>query len=425
MKLSNLLTLRLSLVFILIIFVWSVIYFFVQMTEIHDGIDEGLNNLKQEFVYKANTSADFVTDMQKHNPLNIIVEPISFADAEDFKETYADTFIYFVTEDEDEEVRMLTTTFYCEQDSQYYKLKFFTSTVERDDLIKNMLYLLIALWLGLALAIILVVKEIINKSNKPFYILLDNLKKFRLDSTKMIEFPQTQITEYSELNETVHALLEKNINIFVEQKNFIENASHELQTPLAITINKLELLMDRGGLSEEQMIEVNSVLNNLNRMKRLNSSLLLLSKIKNRQYTTSEGIDLVSVFEEVLDIFEDIIAHKRIIVDIRKDTGYILVNMNKDLSYILATNLIKNAVYHNLEEGYIEIVFKDNSITIINKGIDIVSGTDIFERYVSNKLNSNSSGLGLSIVKSIADTYDFRISHSYKDGKHIISLHIF
>ncbi len=159
MKLSNYLTIRLAGIFIAIMLVWSIIYFFIQMREIYDGIDEGLNNLKQEFVYKANQSPDFVTDMEKHNPLNIIIEKIPYEEAKDFKEIYSPSKVYFVTEEEEEEVRMLTTAFYCEQDGQYYKLKIFTSTVETDDLIKNMLYLLISLWLCLSLVLVVVIKS--------------------------------------------------------------------------------------------------------------------------------------------------------------------------------------------------------------------------------------------------------------------------
>ncbi len=139
MKLVDHITIRLSGLFIAILLIWSVIYFILQMNEIRDGIDEGLNNLKQEFIFKANRSPDFVTDMQKHNPLNIIVERITYEEAKDFKEVYTESKVYFVTEEEEEEVRMLTTMFFCEQDNEYYKLKFFTSTVERDDLIKNIL----------------------------------------------------------------------------------------------------------------------------------------------------------------------------------------------------------------------------------------------------------------------------------------------
>jgi len=391
------------------------------MKEIHDGIDEGLNNLKQEFVYKANGSEGFIEAMQKHNPLNIIVEKISFEEAKDFKEIYADSKVYFVTEEEDEEVRMLTTAFYCESDNQYYKLKFFTSTVERNDLVKNMLYLLIALWLCLAIAIISVIKIVINKGNKPFYKLLEDLKKFELKESRMIEFQKTNIYEYAELNNSVKKLLEDNIRVFSDQKNFIENASHETQTPLAIVTGKLEVLMEDKQLNKKQIEEIHSILNSLNRMKRLNSSLLLLSKIQNKQFPINEMISIGDVLREVLDNLEDFITHKEIILDVGKNNADINVEMNKDLAFILINNLIKNAVFHNVKGGKIGICFENQTITISNDGNPIEDDINIFERYKSAFSDSKSLGLGLSIVKSITDLYHFNITYQY-NGRHTFIL---
>lgn len=419
MKLSNYLTIRLAGIFIAIMLVWSIIYFFIQMREIYDGIDEGLNNLKQEFVYKANQSPDFVTDMEKHNPLNIIIEKIPYEEAKDFKEIYSPSKVYFVTEEEEEEVRMLTTAFYCEQDGQYYKLKIFTSTVETDDLIKNMLYLLISLWLCLSLVLVVVIKKVINRGNRPFYKLLNDLKDFKLGEAKMINFPTNNIQEYTELNNSVKSLLEDNIDAYNEQKKFIENVSHELQTPLAITIGKLELISNNSKLDKEVLIEITSALASLNRMKRLNSSLLLLSKIKNKQFSEKEEVNIESVVEEVLSDFLEIINHKRIILKVVKKQDVLIVLMNKDLAYILINNLVKNAIFHNSKEGNIDVIIESNSIIISNDGLPV--DNDIFERYVSSSPDSKSSGLGLSIVKSIIEIYKFSISYKYKD-KHIFTI---
>lgn len=419
MKLSNYLTVRLAGIFIAIMLIWSIVYFFIQMKEIYDGIDEGLNNLKQEFVYKANRSSDFISDMEKHNPLNIIVERISYEEVKDFKETYSASKVYFVTEEEEEEVRLLTTAFYCEQNEQYYRLKIFTSTVESDDLVKNMLYLLIALWICLALVLIIVIKKVIYSSNRPFYKLLDNLRNFKLGESKMIDFPENNIQEYTELNNSVKKLLEDNINTYNEQKIFIENASHELQTPIAIAIGKLELIIDNNKLDKEQLENITSALAGLDRMKRLNSSLLLLSKIKNRQFPQNETIDLILIFDNVITDFDDLIVHKGLTINMINKQDHLMVSMNKDLAYIMANNLIKNAISHNIKNGNIDIVIESDTITISNDGSPLTG--DIFERYVSSFSDFKSSGLGLSIVKSILDIYGFSIRYYYSD-KHTFTV---
>ncbi|MDR2472498.1 MAG: hypothetical protein LBD53_02885, partial [Tannerella sp.] len=146
MKLINYLTLRFAFFFTAIVFLWSAIYLFLQMKEIHDGNDEGLSNLKQEFIAKSNRLPGFVEDMERDAPLNLIISEITLEEAENIIEDFSTTQVYFSTELEDEEVRMLTSAFYCTQNGKYYRIQFFTSTVETNDLIKNIFYLLLGLW---------------------------------------------------------------------------------------------------------------------------------------------------------------------------------------------------------------------------------------------------------------------------------------
>lgn len=422
MKLSNHLTIRLSVFFVLIFSIWAIIYFFLQMKEIHDGIDEGLNNLRQEFILKANKSADFISNMEKYDAINMSIERVTYEEAINTNETYSTTKIYFPTEEEEEEVRMLTTAFYCESDNNYYIIRFFTSNVESDDLIEGMLMLLIILWVTLALTLIIASKVIIKKGNKPFYQLLKNLEGFHLDKTQSIDFPQTTVSEYVYLNNTIKTLLDENIRVFNEQKKFIENSSHELQTPLAIATGKLELILNRKGLDREQMEEINSILVSLNRMKRLNNNMLLLSKIRNKQYIDSGEININDIVSETLEDFDDVICHKELSVQTRIE-GEFVVKMNVDLAHILITNLIKNAIVHNNKGGEINIGILPDSLTISNDGEPFVSeDVDIFRRYYFHSSNAASSGLGLSIVKSIADLYNLAIEYNYSK-QHIITLY--
>lgn len=421
MKLSNHLTIRLSVFFILIFSIWAAVYFFLQMKEIHDGIDEGLNNLRQEFVLKANACSDFIANMEKYDPINMSIEQITYKQAVNMKEVYATTKVYFPTEEEEEEVRMLTTAFHCQSDGNYYKISFFTSNVEQEDLVESMLFLLIILWVSLALTIIVASKVIIKKSNKPFYKLLDNLQNFQLDKTQAIDLPRTSITEYTYLNNAVKSLLDDNIKVFNEQKSFIENASHELQTPLAIVIGKVELLLNQKNLNKEQVEELNSVLISLNRMKRLNNNMLLLSRIRNKQYIATEDVSINDLVEGLLEDFEGFISHKGIKVDVRIE-GRFMMKMNIDLGHILISNLMKNAIVHNTDGGTISIIISPGSFIITNTGDPFVSrDVDIFKRYYSHSSGTKSSGLGLSIVKSIADLYGLRIEYKY-EGRHKIIL---
>jgi signal transduction histidine kinase len=386
------------------------------MKEIHDGNDEGLTNLKQEFIAKANKIPEFIEKLEKNAPLNIIIKEIDFEEAETLVEHFTTQQIYFATELEEEEVRMLTTAFRCELTGKYYLLQFFTSTVESDDLMKNMLYLLLGLWITLSLTIFIISKIIISKANKPFYKLLDELKKFRIDNRQMIDFPKTNVNEYAQLNKSIKELLERNIDIFNEQKIFIENTTHELQTPLATIIAKMEMLIEKHQNDKKYTKEIAGVLNILNRMKRLNSNLLLLSKIKNNQFPETSPVNLREILDSVIADFEDLAAYKEI--SIEKEGNYCpKLQINKDLAYILFSNLIKNAIAHNHQKGKIIICCSSDYITIANSGNEVP--VNVFIRYQNAATDKKSSGLGLSIVKSIADLYQLKITYSYNE------MHIF
>jgi signal transduction histidine kinase len=400
--------------------IWAAIYFFLQMKEIHDGIDEGLTNLKQEFIAKADTASGFIETLKDNTPPNFIVSEISIEEAEKVIEDFTTAKIYFPTEQEKEEVRMLTTAFRCKQNGKYYQLQFFISTVESDDLTKNVLYLLLGLWVALASTVFAVSKIILIKANKPFYQLLDELKKFHLDNSRMIDFPPAKIREYIQLNNSVRELLEENIRIFTEQKVFIENTSHELQTPLAIVIVRLETMLEKYRNDGEQVKEIAGILNVLNRMKRLNSNLLLLSKIKNRQFPESRAVNLRKVLEAVVAEFEDIAAYRQITTEQKGDASPTL-QMNEDLAYILFTNLIKNAIAHNMQNGKISIHYAATAITIANIGNSVAAVTS-FDRYRSGANDEKSSGLGLSIVKSIASLYRIDINYCHDGEMHVFKL---
>lgn len=420
MKLVNYLTFRLTLSFLIILTVWSAIYFRLQMFEIYDDIDEGLSNLRQEFVLNANKSSDFTESMMRHNPLNIKVQEINFEEAVAITDTYTTSKIYFETESEEEEVRMLTTAFYSEPNDKYYKLQIFTSNVEAEDLSKNMFYLLMVLWIGLILTLIISNRIVLNKANRPFIELITRLKSFKLEDGKMIEIPETRIEEFDTLNKSVKKMLSNNLRAYSDQKEFIANASHELQTPIAIVMTKLELMLSEENLKENQLKEISDVLLILGRMKRINSNLLLLSKIQNRQFVDNKELNINDVLKSVLSSFEDLIEHRQLIVAI-EENSIINFTMNEDLAFIMFNNLIKNAIIYNDERGRLTISILGNEIIIANDGKKLSSNKNIFERYVGSNENKHSLGLGLAIVKAITDYYSLEIKYEYID-MHIMKI---
>ena len=404
-----------ALCFTVILLLWAILYFFLQMREVYDSIDNGLTNLKQEFILKSNRIPNFVESMEQFALLNIIVKEISQAEAETVTEHFSIAKVYFEAESEEEEVRMLTSAFYCTLNGKYYLIQFFTSTVGSDDLRGNLLSLLLGLWIVLILTLMIVSRVVIVRVNKPFIKVLDDLQKFRLDNSKIPDFPKTKIVEFTKFTETIKALLIKNINIFNEQKHFIENAAHELQTPLAIVIAKLEIMLEKYQSDEERAKEIAALINTINRMKRLNNSLLLSSKIRNNQFLDASTVNLRNVLEIVLADFEDIAAHKQIAVETTGNAAPLL-HINDSLVHVLFANLVKNAIAHNIPNGKIVVSYHAHAITISNSGNAPL--TDVFSRYKSDK----SSGVGLSIVKSIADLYNVNIIYRFENGLHVFEI---
>jgi signal transduction histidine kinase len=397
-------------------FLWSGIYLGIKMYEIHDGVDEGLLKLRSEFMKRANREPGYVEQMQALMPFNINIQEIEREEAVRITENFQTTRLFFSTEGEKEDVRMLTSAFYCHFSGKNYRIEFFVSMVDSIDLIISTLILLLALLLVLIITLILVSRVVISRANKPFHQLLNELKHFRLDNSKEIVLPQTNIVEYAQLNDAVNDLISKSVSIFSEQKEFIENCSHELQTPLAVVGAKLELLMQKYESEPTYIQEITEISNILNRMKRLNSSLLFLSKIRNKQFVGTQPINLNIKLESVINELSDFIEYKEILVDFdNKNT--IERRMNVDLAHILFANLLKNAIVHNEQGGKIHILCAKNQITISNSGTSEIK--NIFSRYNQSQTNVHSSGLGLSIVKSIADLYEIKIKYHFEENRHI------
>src|SRR5690606_7914167 len=173
-----------------------------------------------------------------------------------------------------EPVRMLTTAF--ENNGNYYELQIINSMVEEDDLIEELIYDAIWLYFLLIISLVVINNFVLQRLWKPFYSFLNQLKNYRIGSSKNFPEACTKTKEFTDLQNAVNILLQHNIETYEQQKQFIGNASHELQTPLAIATNKLELLIEKGNLQSEQAENIAEVMSMIERLVRLNKSLLLL-----------------------------------------------------------------------------------------------------------------------------------------------------
>lgn len=415
MKLQTITTYWFVAALLLLISLWAAIFYFALLDEIYDSIDDGLENQKQLIIQKASSDSS-VFSRDDFAESNYIIKQLTATEGLNFYDRYIDTTMYMQNEDDYEPVRLLTTVF--THNNKYYQLQVATSMVEEDDLIAELLYSLLWLFLGLVLSIILLNKLLLGRIWNSFYHLLHQLRNYKLDSQEVIKVKDSRIEEFQLLNENIKALLKRTKETFNSQKQFIENASHELQTPLAISINKLETLAEKNNLSAEDMQLLSGALDNLDRMTRLNRSLLLLTRIENKQFPDTELVDLSLIVQKLAEDFSDQADFSDIHISV-KEQQPCTIKMNQDLATIMISNLIKNAIVHNYKGGTIDIKIDAQSLLIENTGDHKpLDEATIFTRFYKQHPSSSSTGLGLAIVKAIADMYGYKIDYNFSGNKH-------
>jgi signal transduction histidine kinase len=419
MKLLNYTTCYFAGILLLAITVWAALFYYNMLDEIYDSMDDGLENQKMLVIRKAARDST-VLNQRNFEEGYYAIKEVAWAQARNQKDVYRDTLMYMLNEKDFEPVRMLKTAF--RQDNKYYEMRVITSMVEEDDLREDLLYALLWLYVGLITSILALNNVLLKRIWQPFYFLLQRLQQFRLEDSRPFDPVRTHIDEFRLLNTTVEKLLQSNINSYVSQKNFIENASHELQTPLAISLNKLELLAESNHLSPDQMAQIEGVMHHLERMKRLNKSLLLLSKIENNQFEAVEEVNINELLKKILNDFSDQAAFRQIETDYQ-EKGACRQKVNADLATIMLTNLVKNAILHNQPGGAVRVVLRKESLSIENTGQQKpLNQQKLFTRFYKDSASPGSTGLGLAIVKAIADSYSFRITYEYRQ-KHLWTLH--
>ena len=228
----------------------------------------------------------------------------------------------------------------------------------------------------------------------------------------------TKISEFKKLNDAAIRYARRTEQLFDQQKQFIGNASHEIQTPLAVCQNRLEWLTDNTELTEEQLVEILKTRQTIEYIVRLNKSLLFLSKIDSGQFTDNVSVNMNELLERQLDLYKDIYSYRNIKVELEK-RSQLIVDMNESLATALVTNLLKNAYVHNSDNGYIRIITDASGIMFCN-GADsgALDGERIFDRFYQGSKKKGSTGLGLAIVKAIGQYYGIEVDYRYVGGEH-------
>ncbi|GAA4322023.1 HAMP domain-containing sensor histidine kinase [Mucilaginibacter gynuensis] len=250
---------------------------------------------------------------------------------------------------------------------------------------------------------------------------LKTIQNFNLRQREKIEFPATTTTEFKELNFFLKKMTDKAIEDYSRVKEFSENASHEVQTPLAIIRSKLELLAETG-ISENQSVLIEDMQNAIDKLAKINRSLLLLTKLDNLEFETNENIRFCKITNSVISSFDHWIQLKNIAVNTNVDKN-ISLQIHPVLAEILVTNLLSNAIRYNVEDGHIDVCLTAQSLTVKNTGLPPDADPELyFRRFKKSSHSADSIGLGLAIVKQICTVNKFNVSYTYCDGYHVLQV---
>ena len=318
--------------------------------------------------------------------------------------------------------RLLTSHVLINQNS--YRLQVRISMTNRNALIKSIIIVQVILLLVLLIGLLVINRNLSEQIWKPFYKTLRQLNAHKVDQDAPIALEKSSIKEFNDLNEAIQKLTQRSYQAYISQKEFTENASHELQTPLAVFQAKLELLMQSASLSEEQSVLISDMAMAAQRMARLNKNLLLLTRIENNQFPEKEEVSVQDIIQKLLQQYQYQIEQKGILVqtDISNDAVF---QTNRALAEMMVSNLVSNAIRHNRQEGgIIRIRLDQHHLEVANSGQPQSLPADkLYQRFQRNSPDTNSLGLGLEIVHKICLINHYTIAYAFKEGLHVFTIH--
>lgn len=388
-------------------------YLFVQQLMLHN-LDEALT-YQRDWIEKKLESGVENSFTSYNNSVRI-----ELSGAQKVEDRFYNKQVFIPDDNEMVKHRVLASV--ISVNGKYYKVRIEKSMLEDEDLLKSISALQFVF-----IALLLAGTFFINRSLSativdPFNNTLKQLKDYRIDQDIKPVFIETKIRELNELNYSIDSLVNTNASLFQAQKAFTENASHEMQTPLAVLQSKLDLLL-QTPVNKEQAVLVEELNRSIRKLQRLNRSLLLLTKIENNQFPDRQRVALKEVVAEVAANFEDLMLQKEIRFKLEVNEMPILT-ANAALIDILVSNLFSNALRHTNEGGAVEVVLNSKTFAISNSSASAALDKErIFQRFNKDSADPSSIGLGLEICKQIADLHHYNLRYGFAQGIHHFTIH--
>ena len=312
--------------------------------------------------------------------------------------------------------------FYERALGQWYRITISKLLLQRQRLLETVVMTITFIVALLLVSMLLLNSWLSTRLWKPFYKTLGKLDAYQIQHHETLEFEREETLEFDQLNQAVTHLTQRVTSAYQNLKEFTENAAHEIQTPLAVILSKIEGLFQDETLTESQLVTLSSVSEAANRLGRLNQALLLLTKIENRQFLAgTDPVNLVPIINGKLRDLEDLIVQRKI--GIQTELEPIGLVIHPALAEILVNNLLTNAIRHNVENGKIIITLQEGKFCVKNTGKALnLNPEQLFERFRKESTSSASLGLGLALVKTICEVNGQKLTYDIDNEWHILTV---
>lgn len=405
---------RISLPIILGLFILSGIgcYLLIDHLLVAD-FDESLGEQAHKIALYTHKNGGFpppgLTDdlLVTYQPISMIVRP------------YYETTSHYDPDDKDSS-KYRTFYYTFNKDGHNYLISISKSLDSMEGLSRSVAMITMITLLLVIIVTLLLNHFVLKKLWQPFYHTLNLLENYKPGNQKAFPLSETGTEEFNFMNARITDMIHNTEKEYALLKEFTENASHEIQTPISIIRTKLDIIVQGENLSEQQGLAMESAYQAVRRLTNLGQSLLLLSKIENNQFKDTVQIDLEDKIKDKMIQLEEFWLEKHITVNFRCEAA--TINANPDLLDVLLNNVLSNASRHNINNGIIEIYLKQNVLVINNTGNEEpIDPSRIYTRFYKQRQHSINNGLGLAIIKQICDHSHIKISYQFIDRRHIFS----
>lgn len=304
---------------------------------------------------------------------------------------------------------------------QPYRIRVMTTYIGWENYSRTIAYIFVAIAVALVLLGTLVNYFISRNLWAPFLINLRRMKDYSVSSKEELQLAVTDVKEFQEMNTVLADLTARGKREYMALKEFTENASHEIQTPLSILKARLESI-SQLSIDSALIAPLNDAKQAITRLSKVNKGLLLLAKLENNTFTDQQQIVLDEILKRNLDLMQDLFMHKKI--KIVQDINTKLITASLSLVEILISNLLTNALHHSSAGAKISIVLNEEYLQISNEGAKLSFSPDkLFTRFGKGAPGYKGTGLGLSIVKQICITNNWTVTYVYQTKSHIFSVY--